>query len=445
MSSVCPRSSSRSASSSSSGGSWAIDGVHLLGVGLGQRQRADRAAAGAQHGGRAGVEVGRAAGTGRRRAAAGSSPGRGRRPAAVDAPRVGGEHGVVGGQQVGQRRERVGVHRGADQHHERARAAHLVVQPGAGDLEGAGGDGRRAGSSGLLAGGSCTVVERDRRRAGRIVARERNFRAVVAARPADAADLAAPAPATTPRSPGWSSRCAASCTRTATGCSARPTTPTTPCRTPCCGPGAGWPASRAAARCAPGSTRWPPAPAWTCRARAAGGRCRSTSARPATARCSATRPLTEVAWLGPVPGRAERRPAGPDARYEQREAVELAFVAALQHLPGNQRAALLLFEVLGFSAAEIAAMMDTSTASVNSALQRARRIVAEKVPARTQQQTLRETRRRAAARDRRRLLHRARTRRRRRAGRAAHRGRHLVDAAAAALVPRAWPRSPTSP
>ncbi len=102
-------------------------------------------------------------------------------------------------------------------------------------------------------------------------------------------------------------------------------------------------------------------------------------------------PLSDVAWLGPYPdvGLAYG-PASPDARYEQREAVELAFVAALQHLPGNQRAALLLFEVLGFSAAEIATMMDTSTASVNSALQRARRIVAEKVPARTQQQTLRQ-------------------------------------------------------
>ena len=86
-------------------------------------------------------------------------------------------------------------------------------------------------------------------------------------------------------------------------------------------------------------------------------------------------PLTEVAWLGPY----------PDARYEQRESVELAFVAALQHLPGNQRAALLLFEVLGFSAAEIATWMDTTTASVNSALQRARATVAEKVPARDQQ------------------------------------------------------------
>lgn len=102
-------------------------------------------------------------------------------------------------------------------------------------------------------------------------------------------------------------------------------------------------------------------------------------------------PLTEVAWLGPYAdaGLASGA-AGPAARYEQRESVELAFVAALQHLPGNQRAALLLFEVLGFSAAEIAAAMDTTTASVNSALQRARAIVAEKIPSMTQSQTLRE-------------------------------------------------------
>ncbi len=101
-------------------------------------------------------------------------------------------------------------------------------------------------------------------------------------------------------------------------------------------------------------------------------------------------PRTEIAWLGPYPDAGlGDGPAGPGARYEQREAVELAFVAALQHLPGNQRAALLLFEVLGFSAAEIATMMNTSTTSVNSALARARKVVAERVPAVTQQRTLR--------------------------------------------------------
>ncbi|MFF5216026.1 sigma-70 family RNA polymerase sigma factor [Micromonospora sp. NPDC000442] len=100
---------------------------------------------------------------------------------------------------------------------------------------------------------------------------------------------------------------------------------------------------------------------------------------------------TEVAWLGPYPDTGiTAGPLGPHARYEQREAVELAFVAALQHLPGNQRAALLLFDVLGYSVAEIAAMMATSTTSVNSALARARRIVAERVPALSQQQTLRD-------------------------------------------------------
>ena len=101
-------------------------------------------------------------------------------------------------------------------------------------------------------------------------------------------------------------------------------------------------------------------------------------------------PRTDIAWLGPYPdsGLAGGR-QHPEARYEQREAVELAFVAALQHLPGNQRAALVLSDVLGYSAAEIAAMMDTSAASVSSALARARRIVAKKAPADIQQQALR--------------------------------------------------------
>ncbi|WNM40344.1 sigma-70 family RNA polymerase sigma factor [Micromonospora halotolerans] len=102
------------------------------------------------------------------------------------------------------------------------------------------------------------------------------------------------------------------------------------------------------------------------------------------------RPVHDVAWLGPYPDSGlAPGPVAPGARYEQREAVELAFVAAVQHLPGNQRAALLLFDVLGYSAAEIGAMLGASTTSVNSALARARRVLAERVPAATQQRTLR--------------------------------------------------------
>jgi RNA polymerase sigma-70 factor (ECF subfamily) len=103
-------------------------------------------------------------------------------------------------------------------------------------------------------------------------------------------------------------------------------------------------------------------------------------------------PLLESRSVEPVPDRGlglAEGVAGPEARYEQREAIELAFIAALQHLPARQRAVLILRDVLGYSGAEVAASLDTTPASVYSLLQRAHATIDDRLPDRSQQATLR--------------------------------------------------------
>jgi RNA polymerase sigma-70 factor (ECF subfamily) len=104
------------------------------------------------------------------------------------------------------------------------------------------------------------------------------------------------------------------------------------------------------------------------------------------------RPLLESVWVEPYPDERlglDDALAGPEARYEQRESIELAFIAALQHLPARQRAVLILRDVLGFSARDVGAALEMAPASVDSALQRAHKTVEDRLPARSQQATLR--------------------------------------------------------
>jgi RNA polymerase sigma-70 factor (TIGR02960 family) len=103
----------------------------------------------------------------------------------------------------------------------------------------------------------------------------------------------------------------------------------------------------------------------------------------------------EIVWLEPYPdSRVEDfvdTEADPEARHERREAISLAFVAALQLLPPQPRATLILRDVLGFSARETAAMLDTTAHAVNSALRRARATLAKELPDYEQPSPMRNT------------------------------------------------------
>ena len=155
-------------------------------------------------------------------------------------------------------------------------------------------------------------------------------------------------------------------------------------------------------------------------------------------------PLVEPVWVEPYPDETlgvEDGLAAPEARYERRESVELAFVAALQHLPADAaRGRSSCARCSATPPSEVAATLETTVASVNSALQRARKTIDDKLPERSQQETLRALGDERLTRDRRGATWtRCSAATSTRVVVDARRGRRVVDAAAADLV-RAAPR-----
>ena len=130
---------------------------------------------------------------------------------------------------------------------------------------------------------------------------------------------------------------------------------------------------RVARACGRGCTGSPPTCASTCTAASSAGPGRWRWARPRPREPLLGPMLPEDRWVTPVPdGRVAPELADPAEIVQYRASVRLAFVTALQHLPARQRAALILCEVLGWRVAEVAELLGTSVAAVNSALQRAR-------------------------------------------------------------------------